>query len=239
MSKSKTYYCYFFLGSLMISIIIFYLLGLQNLFTFEMLVEHKKRLLSLIASYPVLSALFFTLIYAALTAMCVPFHTFFMLAAGYLFFYPLAIVYSIVGSTLGATVLFFIVRGSIGKLVDHYLRRRFFSFSSEISNHAANYLLFLRIARFLPVTVINLLPAFFSVSINTYMWTSIIGSIPAAIVYCHIGEFLESYLHPHAPLALKEIVGFKLQLALTLVGLISLFPVGLRHLVKILKRIKL
>lgn len=238
MKITQTKTCYILLIAIILGISLFYVLKLENMLTLDSIQKHSSFLLDLCSKRPFFTGILFTLLYSLITLLCLPFHILFMLLAGYLFFYPLAIIYSILGSTVGGTCLFFIVRSSVGQFVQKKLCQRFSFFSNEISKHAANYLLFLRIVRFLPITVINLLPAFFSVSIQTYIWTSIIGSIPAAIVYCHTGETLNHYFDPNHPLVLSDIVGIKLQYALTVVGFISLFPIGVKHLIKIIKKMR-
>ncbi|MEV8657395.1 hypothetical protein AB0071_25835, partial [Klebsiella pneumoniae] len=75
-----------------------------------------------------------------------------------------------------------------------------------------------------PFWLVNLAPAFFSIPVRTYVWTTAVGVIPGAVVYAYAGRGLGMLLD--APvLNFRQILTPHLMGAFFLLALLALVPV--------------
>jgi len=63
-------------------------------------------------------------------------------------------------------------------------------FEKSFQENEISFLFLLRLVPALPFFVANLLPAFFGVSLITYVWTTFLGILPGTAVYTSIGTGL-------------------------------------------------
>ena len=169
------------------AIVGFFAAGLGRFLTFEALALHRDALLAAVAQAGALAPLAFIAVYAAVAALSVPGGVFLTVAGGFLFGTWLGGLYALAGATLGASIIFQIARGSFGDL----LRRRAGPFLRRVEDgfreNGASYLLFLRLVPLFPFWLVNLVPAFFGVSLRLFVICSFFGMAPGAFVYAGVG----------------------------------------------------
>jgi len=196
-------------------IIAYNMLGLDTVFSFEMLKEKKELLLELVQNHFLFSAFLLTGVYALSVSLMVPVATLFSLAAGFMSGAFLGLLISVLGATLGAVASFYIARFIFQKNYSKELE----CFNSEFETNGYNYLFALRLLPIFPFFLINLFSGLTHINVKTFFITTFIGIISGGFVYTYAGSQL-SNINEVGDIFTKE-----MGLALLFLGLISLIPV--------------
>jgi len=197
---------------------------------FGTLAQHREALIAWRDANAAGAALTFMAAYVVVVVFSIPGALWISITGGFLFGTVAGTALNVVSATIGATLLFLVARSSLGG----WLRDRAAGWveraASSIERDQVSFLLAMRLAPAMPFFVVNLIPAFFRVSLFTYVWTTFAGIIPAAIVYTSlgagIGEILDRGETPDVSVFRDPVV------TLPLVGLmlISLVPAVVRRL---------
>jgi len=205
---------------------------LDRYLTLEALKDHRALLLVFVESHALLAAIGFVLAYAAVVALSLPGATIMTLAGGFLFGVPLGATLTVIGATVGATLLFVIARSAFGDL----LRQRAGPFLARMAEgfrkDAFSYLLFLRLVPAFPFWAVNLVPALLDMRLAPYVAATALGIIPGTTVYTAFGASLGQVFDAGDDVRLKDVFSPTLIAALVGLGLLSLLPVALRRLRK-------
>lgn len=174
-------------------------------------------------SHHILSVFLFILIFTGLIACAIPCATFMTLVGGFLFG-PLAILYSTFGITVGGMTLFLIVRSAIGEKLRTRKGGWVKRFEHGFRKNAFYYLMALRLVPVFPCWISNVGAGLFNVRLLTFLTATILGTLPATIIYVYAGLGLDKILVENAPV--EEIL-FTPSVILPLIGLaiLSLLPV--------------
>lgn len=202
----------------------FFALGLGRYLTFAALAAHRQWLLAEVARAGVLAPLAFIAVYAAVAALSVPGGVFLTVAGGFLFGTWVGGFCSLVGATLGATILFLVARSSFGGVLQRragpFLRR----VETGFRENGASYLLFLRLVPLFPFWLVNLVPAFFDVSLRVFVLCSFFGMAPGAFVYAGVGAGADALLAAGGTPDLHIIFAPRVLLPLIALAGLSLVP---------------
>ncbi|NUJ81282.1 TVP38/TMEM64 family protein [Methylocystis sp. FS] len=205
---------------------------LDRYLTLEALKDHRALLVVFVESHAFLAAIGFVLTYAAVVALSLPGATIMTLAGGFLFGVPLGATLTVIGATVGATLLFVIARSAFGDL----LRQRAGPFLARMAEgfrkDAFSYLLFLRLVPAFPFWAVNLAPALLDMRLAPYVAATALGIIPGTTVYTAFGASLGQVFDAGDDVRLKDVFSPTLIAALVGLGLLSLLPVALRRLRK-------
>ena len=162
------------------------------------------------------------LVYAAVVALSVPGAAIMTLAGGFLFGIVLGASLTVIGATLGATLLFLIARSAAGD----FLRQRAGPFlarmSDGFSKDAFNYLLFLRLVPAFPFWAVNLAPALLGMRLAPFVIATALGIIPGTVVYTAFGASLGHVFDAGGQVDLKTVFSPTLIAALIGLGLLAL-----------------
>ncbi len=202
----------------------FFAFGLERYLSFAALAEHREWLLDAIARAGVLAPLAFIAVYAAVAALSVPGGLFLTVAGGFLFGTWLGGICSLMGATLGASILFLIARSSLGdplrQRAGPFLRR----VEAGFRENGASYLLVLRLVPLFPFWLVNLVPAFFGVRLRTFVLCSFFGMAPASFIYSSVGAGAGALIERGQTPDLYVIFEPRLLLPLIALALLSLLP---------------
>ncbi|MEE8499338.1 MAG: VTT domain-containing protein [Kiloniellales bacterium] len=208
---------------LVTGLVLFFALGLDRYFDFEMLQEHRNWLMGKVEELGLLAIGLYTLFYMALTAFSIPFGGIMTIAAGFFFGTVVAASCAVIGGTLGAIIVFLAARTAIGELLRAKAGSALKRMEAGFRENAFNYLLMLRLIPIFPFWLINLVPAFLGVPLRTYAVATFMGVIPGALVYASLGNGLGAVLdageRPNFEILLKPAVLFPL-LALAVLALL-------------------
>ena len=206
-----------------------YVSGLHHHLSMATLHEERVALERFVADHPVIAPMVFIAVYAAATALSLPGALILTLAGGFLFGVVLGGLWSVLGATAGAVMVFQIARSAFGaswrQRAGPWLQRMEAGFRED----AFAYLLVLRLVPLFPFWLVNLVPAFLGVSLRTFTLASILGMIPAAFVYASAGSGLNAILERGEQPDLGLILEPKILGPLLGLAVLVLLPVAYRR----------
>jgi uncharacterized membrane protein YdjX (TVP38/TMEM64 family) len=210
------------------AIALVFALRLDRYLSFDTLAQHHAWLMAKVEAAPVLAPLVFVAIYAAAAALSLPGAIFLTIASGFLFGYWGAAL-SVVGATIGATLLFLAARSALREVLrakaGDWVRR----LEAGFRDNALSYLLVLRLVPLFPFWLVNLVPAFLGVRLSTFVIGTFIGIIPGALVYASVGRGLEHLIAEGEPPDLGIIFEPDILLPLLGLALLALVPVAYKR----------
>lgn len=188
--------------------------------------------------------------YVAVVALSLPGALIMTLAGGLLFGWQLGALATVLGATLGATLLFLIARSSFGEALAERAGPAIASLRDGFRENALSYMLFLRLVPAFPFVVVNLAAAVLGVPLKTYVVGTLIGIIPGTAAYSVAGAGLGSVIEAQnasyqaclakagggsgaavrCPYSIdtSALVTKELVIAFALLGLVALIPVALK-----------
>lgn len=219
MTMEKKYYVRFTVIVLFVAFVIWlHYAGIKKYITFEQLKAHSERLNELVESHYTLVALSYVGIYIAAVAISLPAAFLFTIAGGFLFGTVLGTLYSVIGSTLGAMLAFWIVRYGVGDFIQNRYASSLASFNRSVERHGAAFLVFIHYMAFVPFFLINILAGMTTITSWTFFWTTFVGLVPISFIYAFVGSRLQEITR------LQDIFSFNFIVALLLIALIGLVP---------------
>lgn len=162
--------------------------GVWRNLNLETLQENQAALESFVAANLILAVLIYTLVYALAVSISVPGAIWFTIGSGFLFGPLLGTGVAVIGSTIGATIIFIAVRYAFAD----WARARFGNWVQRLqdgfSSDAFSYVLILRLIPVLPFFGINIATALLNVPLRAYVLGTLIGVMPLAYVYATVGS---------------------------------------------------
>ncbi|WP_422368869.1 TVP38/TMEM64 family protein [Pelagibius sp.] len=168
----------------------FFLFGLNDYVSFDVLRDNRANLLDLVARYGIVAGLCFIGVYALVAAFSIPGGALLTITGGFLFGPVFGTIYVVIGATLGASALFLAARYAFADLLRAKAGAAIRKMEDGFRENAFNYLLLLRLVPLFPFFVVNLVPAFLGVTLRTYVVATFIGIIPGSFVYALVGNGL-------------------------------------------------
>lgn len=169
-------------------------MGWHRYLSLEALAENRETLRAYIDARVLLSLIAFVVIYAAVVALSLPGGAVLTLAGGFLFGWLVGGMASIVGATIGASIVFLIARSALGEFLAARAGPFLSRFRQGFQDDAFSYLLFLRLVPIFPFWLVNLAPALLGVGFGTYLATTFLGIIPGTFAYSLAGSGLDSVI---------------------------------------------
>jgi uncharacterized membrane protein YdjX (TVP38/TMEM64 family) len=221
---------------ILILILIFYLSGFYHQLNFDTIKSEHVRWKMFVSNHPWLSAFYFMGIYIISVMLIIPDSTILTLLGGFLFPLPLAVIYSCVAETIGATMFFLAARlafvETLGKRKGYFMH----AMQRKFQANQAYYLLFLRLSHLLPFWLINLSAGIFHVRTSIFIWTTFVGVVPLTFFIAESGASLSKYFETHTHFTLKGVFTPELKIALIALGCIVLLPVVYKKFIKSKKK---
>ncbi len=203
--------------------------GVHRYLSLETLREQQDALRSFVSANLVLSFVIYMAVYAAATLLMLPGALWITIAGGFLFGLWGGTAATVVGATLGASLLFFAAKSSVGSA----LRERAGPFLQKLEKgfqeDAISYMFALRFLPVVPFPVANIAPALFGAKYRDYAITTALGIIPGVIAYTWIGAGLGATFAAGGDPDLAS-VARNLIPAFIALGVVSLLPVAYKKL---------
>lgn len=200
-------------------------LRLHKYLSFESLKTHRNLLLEWTSEHFLLSSLIFVAIYTIAVAVSIPGATFLTLAGGFLFGPLFGSILVVISATMGATLLYFAVKTSLGDWLSQKATGWISRMRDGFQENAFSYLLFLRLVPVFPFWVINIVPALLGVSAATFIIATFFGIIPGSVVYVLVGNGLSHIFATNQTPNLSIIFDQKILYPLLALAAMSLLPV--------------
>ncbi len=206
----------------------FYLMGLDKYFSLEILRHYSQQLKAFVVSHFLFSSLIFIGVYIVIVTLSLPLASFLSLVGGFLFRQPWSTVYVICSATIGATIIFFIAKTSLGRMLKNTSGKHFEKIQVKIRKNAVYYLLFLRLMPIFPFWLMNLAPGLLGVKIRTFVWTTAVGIAPGAFVFTQAGAGLGVIFAADEPFSIDSIFNRQIRIALIALGIMTFIPLILK-----------
>ena len=164
--------------------------GVTRYLSFEALQTHEAALRAFVSANLILALLSFMAVYAVATAISLPGGLILTLTGGYLFGPWIGGGATVVGATIGAVLVFYAVRTSLGEV----LRRRAEASGGTlkavidgVQAGAFGYILTLRLVPLAPFWLVNIAAALAHAPLRAYALATFLGIMPATFIYSGIG----------------------------------------------------
>ncbi|MFM7568792.1 MAG: TVP38/TMEM64 family protein, partial [Betaproteobacteria bacterium] len=139
---------------------------------------------------PLQSALIFIVAYWVVAALALPGALILTLLGGALFGLGLGVLLVALGSSLGALLSFTVVRLIAGQALRDRLAARLATVARGIEADGGFYVFTLRVMPVFPFFLVNVLLALTPLRAWTFYWVSVIGMLPATLIYVNAGHQL-------------------------------------------------
>jgi uncharacterized membrane protein YdjX (TVP38/TMEM64 family) len=167
--------------------------GWHTYLTPSALGENAVYLNTLVQENFVLVLLAFIAIYALATTFMVPASAL-TIGGGFLFGLSIGTPATVIGATLGASVLFLAARSSIGAALKSVAGPFLGKMEKGFNENALSYMFTLRLIPVFPFAVVNIAPAILGAKFRDYVITTFFGIIPGTLAYTWIGAGLRGTL---------------------------------------------
>lgn len=192
--------------------------GLHEKISLQVLQDNKEAMLNAVAERPILSALSFITAYIIFVALSLPAATLLTLTGGFLFGTWFGTLYVVTGATIGATILFFITKTSLGTALREKAGGLYKRVEGNMKENAVGYLMFMRLVPVFPFFLVNIVPALFNVKPRTFILTTFFGIIPGSFVFVNLGKQLANIE------SLNDLASTQTFMAFALFGFFALIP---------------
>lgn len=204
----------------------FYHFGFDHYLNFEFLKNNLNHLQSLYYGQPFKISLIYFVIYVVSTALSFPGATVITLLGGSVFGLLYGTILVSFASTIGATIAFWSSRFIFKNFVESKFPIQSRFINDNIKKEGVWYLFTLRLIPVFPFFVVNLVMGLTNISSVTYFFVSMLGMLPATIVFVYAGK---SFSHISS---LSGILSPSLILAFFAVGLLPYFAKAVLTLIK-------
>lgn len=199
--------------------------GLTDYLSFDTLSRYHGELTAFVSAHAALAALIYVGLYVVNTALSLPSATALTLAGGFLFGIWLGTLYTVVGATIGASIVFLAAKTSLGDQLRPRARGALKRMERGFRANALSYLLFLRFIPLFPFFVVNLVPAFLGVPLSTFVLGTFVGIVPGTFVYALAGAGLSSVLEAGGEFTAAKVLTPEVVGAFAGLAVFSLLPV--------------
>jgi len=210
---------------LLIAVAAAVLLGIPGRLSWSSLAAQQAALEAVVQAHPAASLLLYTLGYAALVALSMPAGTLLTVSGGLLFGTLPGAVAATVGATLGACVLFLAVRLALHPVLARRAGPLLGRIRPGLERDGFSYLLVLRLIPAFPFWLVNLAPALAGMRLLPYAAATLLGVIPAALVFASLGAGLGGVLAAGGKPDVDVIFTPRILLPLAGLAVLALLPV--------------
>lgn len=199
-------------------------LGLFQYLSLDTLRDQQEVLQGFVANNLILAVAIFIAIYAAATLFMIPGALWITIAGGFLFGLVGGSLATIAGATLGASMLFFAAKTSIGSALRDRAGPFMKKMEAGFNENPFSYMFALRLLPVVPFPVANIAPALLGAKFREYVITTAVGIIPGVVAYTWLGSGLGATFaageDPNLAIIAKNMLP-----ALAALGLVALIPV--------------
>ena len=206
------YIFYFFLGS--------------KYLTYSSIRNNHLIIKQFVIQNPLQSIAIYSLTYITITALSLPFASLLTLMGGYLFMQPAITAVVTLSATIGASIIFLSTRYAADGLLHKIDSKTLDILKNGFNKNPIEFMLFLRFLPLFPFWLVNIIPAFFSISLKNYIWTTALGILPGVFVYTQLGSGLASILKNSTK---PNLINSELIVALTSLAVLTLAVAYAKH----------
>jgi len=199
--------------------------GLFDLFSLAALRENYEGLRAFVDRNPVLAYGSFIAVYALTTTIMIPGALWVTIAGGLMFGLLGGTIATVTGATLGASILFFAAKTSLGsalrRMAGTYVRK----IEGEFKENQVSYMFAMRFVPAMPFPIANIVPALLGAKYHWYLLTTALGIVPGVLAYTWIGAGAGAVFASGEELDLAAVARQLIPAGIAL-GVVSLLPVA-------------
>lgn len=210
---------------LIVAVVAVFASGVTRYLNLEALQANEAALRGFVAANLPLALIAFITVYAVSTAVSLPGAVILTLAGGYLFGTWLGGGATVIGATVGAILVFYAVRTSLGRTLRDRAEAsggRLKAVIDGVQAGAFGYILTLRLIPLAPFWLVNVAAALAHAPLRAYALATFIGIMPATFIYSGIGAGIGELLARGEAPDLGVIFSPKVLLPLVALGLLTL-----------------
>ena len=213
---------------------IFLMLAISSSFLFDywdfiinLITQYHTEVLDFIENKFVLSLILFTLIYVISIAISLPIGSLLTFIGGYIFGAYYGFFSVIIGATVGALILFVIIKAGILRTIGsiHQKSELINKIKFGIDKNIWSYLFFIRFFPIFPFWFVNIAPAILGVRLLPYTVTTFFGIMPGSLSIILIGTGVEDIVNKKGDFIWNFSDQKFLLFGLLLLSLISTLPI--------------
>ncbi|MEM9054212.1 MAG: TVP38/TMEM64 family protein [Pseudomonadota bacterium] len=198
--------------------------GWHSYLTLESLSENAVWLDTLVRENLLLVFGLYILIYAASTAFMIPGGVM-TIAGGFLFGLYVGTPATLIGATIGASILFFAAKTSIGSVLKQVAGPFLSKMESGFNENALSYMFALRLIPVFPFAVVNIAPGLLGARYKDYLIATFFGIIPGTLAYTWIGAAIKGTLLEGGEVDIGALAANFIP-AFAALGIVALIPVA-------------
>ncbi len=202
-----------------------------------------------VAEHAVLAVISFIAIYIVVVALSLPGAALLSIGGAVVLGWKLSAPASVIGATIGAIIVFQIVKTSLGAPLAARAGPFMQKLTQGFAKDSFNYLLFLRLTPIVPFFAVNAVAGLCRVELRTFITATIIGIIPGSLAFAWLGSGVEDILQQNVlefrdcmakgggEACMLKVSAFSLLsptliAGLSLLGVIALVPIAIREIRK-------
>jgi uncharacterized membrane protein YdjX (TVP38/TMEM64 family) len=116
------------------------------------------------------------------------------LFAGFIFGKWFGLLFTVIGLSIGATLLYVFANFFLKEMIRDRFLNRFQKLEEKFQKSEFLYLLVYRFVGGIPFQIQNVLPCIFNVKVYNYFWSTFLGMIPSLFIVISIGSGLEEII---------------------------------------------
>ena len=166
---------------------------LRDQFTFEAFARNREALLTFRDAHFLWASLGFLAAYIVIVSLSLPGGTIATLAGGFLFGLFPGAVYNVIGASIGAMAVFMAARAGFGADVARRMQSGGGAsgrLQAALQQNQWSALLIMRLVPAVPFFLANLIPAFVGIRLLPFAATTVLGIIPATVIFTSVGAGL-------------------------------------------------
>ena len=167
--------------------------GWHEYLTLESVSANAVALDAMVRDNLLLALAAYVLVYAAATAFMIP-GSALTIGGGFLFGLALGTPATVVAATLGASILFFASKTSIGAVLRDVAGPFLGKMQAGFAESPFSYMFALRLIPLFPFAAVNIAPALLGAKYRDYLITTFFGIIPGTLAYTWIGAAVKGTL---------------------------------------------
>jgi uncharacterized membrane protein YdjX (TVP38/TMEM64 family) len=222
-----------------------YAMGLHSYLTLQSVAENRAALEQYVANHTALALAIYAAVYIVVVALSLPGAAILSILGGFIFGWALSAPTTIIAATIGAVIVFQIVKTSLGAVIAERAGPFVARLSAGFTKDAFNYLLFLRLVPAFPFFVVNAVAGLCRVDLRTFTLATLIGIIPGSFAFAWVGRGLDSIISAHQAthdscvaekgaancpfeLSVSSLLTRELLIAFVILGVVALIPLVIK-----------
>lgn len=201
-------------------------------FTFDNLKENKEEISEFVDKNYIVSVIIFFILAIIIINTPIPLAATLKVLGGFVFGFGPGVFYNIAATTLSACIGLTVTR----KLYGEYFQKKYHKLlektNKEVEKNGFFYFLFLRLGVVFPFFIIHILGGLSKISRGKYFWSTLIGVIPASIIYAYTGNKLMEVN------SLRDFFTTEVILIIILLIILAALPLIIRNIIELKKRNK-